>query len=229
LNILVQHPGRQFKDIEGRRTLFTTAEEMETAAVAVKTVEAIEMVAVTVTTAAMMVKAAALLRMAMTVKAAAPLRMATTAESAETAAAVMSMAEKVAADVTNRKAAADTYRRELWCVSSISDVRIMWNITAPLVLPLEVAPPLIPVEELTRSSSPLSMLPEAVSEALGISLSKVLDLYFGELDEVRRGHPIGDDALDRRMLGEQDHKWLQEESRRRDAAEISSYQEDNKV
>jgi hypothetical protein len=25
LNILVQHPGRQFKAIEGRRTLFTTA------------------------------------------------------------------------------------------------------------------------------------------------------------------------------------------------------------
>jgi hypothetical protein len=42
------------------------------------------------------------------------------------------------------------------------------------------------------------MLP---SEALGISLSKVLDLYFGELDEVRRGHLIGE-ALDRRMMGE---------------------------
>jgi hypothetical protein len=27
------------------------------------------------------------------------------------------------------------------------------------------------------------MLPEAVSEVLGISLSEVLDLYFGELDE----------------------------------------------
>jgi hypothetical protein len=45
------------------------------------------------------------------------------------------------------------------------------------------------------------MLPEAVSEALGIRLSEVLDLYFGELDEVRRGRLIGD-ALDRRMLGE---------------------------
>jgi hypothetical protein len=39
------------------------------------------------------------------------------------------------------------------------------------------------------------MLPEAVSEVLGISLSKVLDLYFGELDEVRRGCLIGD-AID---------------------------------
>jgi hypothetical protein len=70
------------------------------------------------------------------------------------------------------------------------------------------------------------MLPEAVSEVLGISLSEVLDLYFGELDEVRRGCLIGD-ALDRRMLGQWDREWLEEESRRRDAAEISSYQEDN--
>jgi hypothetical protein len=45
------------------------------------------------------------------------------------------------------------------------------------------------------------MLPEAVSEALGISLSEVLDLYFGELDDVQRGRLIGD-AIDRRMLGE---------------------------
>jgi hypothetical protein len=47
------------------------------------------------------------------------------------------------------------------------------------------------------------MLPEAMSEALGISLSEVLDLYFRELDKVRRGCLIGD-TLGRRMLGEQD-------------------------
>jgi hypothetical protein len=70
------------------------------------------------------------------------------------------------------------------------------------------------------------MLPEAVSEALGISLSEVLDLYFGELDEVRRGHLIGD-AIDRRMMGEQDREWLEGESQRRSAAEISSHREDN--
>jgi hypothetical protein len=40
------------------------------------------------------------------------------------------------------------------------------------------------------------MLPEAMSEALGISLSEVLALYFGEYDNVRRGHMIGD-AIDR--------------------------------
>jgi hypothetical protein len=66
---------------------------------------------------------------------------------------------------------------------------------------MEVAPSLVPVEELTRSSSPSNMSPEAVSEALGISLSKVLELYFGELDKVRKSRLIGD-ALDRRMLGE---------------------------
>jgi hypothetical protein len=55
------------------------------------------------------------------------------------------------------------------------------------------------------------MLPEAVSEALGISLSKVLNLYFGEFGEVERGHLIGD-AIDRRRMGEQDQEWLEEES-----------------
>jgi hypothetical protein len=70
------------------------------------------------------------------------------------------------------------------------------------------------------------MLPEAMSEALGISLSEVLDLYFGELDEVRRGHLIGD-AIDRRMMGEQDREWLEREVQRREAAELASYREDS--
>jgi hypothetical protein len=47
---------------------------------------------------------------------------------------------------------------------------------------VEVAPALVPVDELTRSSSPSNMLLEAVSEALGISLSEVLALYFGKYD-----------------------------------------------
>jgi hypothetical protein len=59
------------------------------------------------------------------------------------------------------------------------------------------------------------MLPKEVSEALGISLSEVLDLYFGELDEVRRGRLIGD-TLDWRILGERDQEWLEEESRKRE-------------
>jgi hypothetical protein len=70
------------------------------------------------------------------------------------------------------------------------------------------------------------MLPEAISEALGIGLSEVLDLYFGELDEVQGGRLIGD-AIDRRMLGKCDQEWLERESQRRDAAEIASCREDN--
>jgi hypothetical protein len=70
------------------------------------------------------------------------------------------------------------------------------------------------------------MSPEAVSEALGISLSEVLELYFGELDGVRRGCMIGD-ALDMRVMGERDHEQMEEESRRMDAARISLYHEDN--
>jgi hypothetical protein len=61
---------------------------------------------------------------------------------------------------------------------------------------------------------------------LGISLSEVLDLYFRELDKVRRGHLIRD-TLDRRMLSERDQAWLDEESKRRDATIVSSYREDS--
>jgi hypothetical protein len=59
------------------------------------------------------------------------------------------------------------------------------------------------------------MLPEAVSEALGVDLSRVLSLYFGELDDVRRGHLIGE-AIDRRRTIEEGEEWLAEEGRRRD-------------
>jgi hypothetical protein len=47
-------------------------------------------------------------------------------------------------------------------------------------------PLIVPVEELTRTSSGVSALLEAVSEALVISLSEVHDLYFGDMDEVRK-------------------------------------------
>jgi hypothetical protein len=39
-------------------------------------------------------------------------------------------------------------------------------------------------------------LPEAIGEALGISLSEVLNLYFRELDEDTRDHMVWD-AIDR--------------------------------
>jgi hypothetical protein len=69
---------------------------------------------------------------------------------------------------------------------------------------LEVVPPVIvPVEELTRSSPSECLFPEAMSEALGISLSKVLNLYFGELDEVRRDRLIWE-LIDRHRGEEED-------------------------
>jgi hypothetical protein len=83
-------------------------EEMEMAVVAVKTAEALEMaVAVTIMTAVLTIKAAATLVM-------------TTAAAAVTA--------LIEAAVTERAAA--VYRRGCWFISSVSDVRIMWNITA---------------------------------------------------------------------------------------------------
>jgi hypothetical protein len=62
--------------------------------------------------------------------------------------------------------------------------------TAPSVLPVEVVPPVIAVEELTRSSSEdegVGLLMEdlelGVSEALGISLSEVHAWYFRDSDK----------------------------------------------
>jgi hypothetical protein len=46
------------------------------------------------------------------------------------------------------------------------------------------------------------MLLAAVSEALGIDLDSVLHLYFGELDDMRRGRLIGK-AIDRRRAVEE--------------------------
>jgi hypothetical protein len=60
-------------------------------------------------------------------------------------------------------------------------------VTALLVLPSEVVPLVVLVKELTRSSSGASALLDVMREALGISLSEVHDLYFGDLDEVRKG------------------------------------------
>jgi hypothetical protein len=57
-------------------------------------------------------------------------------------------------------------------------------------------------------------LPEAVSEALGISLSKVLNLYFGELDEGIRDCMVWD-AIDRHRDQEEGEEWLAREARRR--------------
>jgi hypothetical protein len=96
-----------------------------------------------------------------------------------------------------------------------------------LVLSLEVVPPwTVPVEDLTRSSPSESLLPEAVSEALGISLSEVLNLYSGELDEDTRDHMVWD-AIDRRRGEEEDMDLLREDRRRADEAEFRSYYKDD--
>jgi hypothetical protein len=69
-------------------------------------------------------------------------------------------------------------------------------------------------------------LSEAVSEALGISLSEVLNLYFGELDEVTKDRMVWD-AIDRRRGEEEDMQWLEERSRRAEEAEFRLYYEDD--
>jgi hypothetical protein len=85
--------------------------------------------------------------------------------------------------------------------------------TAPSVLPLEAAHLVVPVEELTHSSLPASMLPGALSEALGISLSEVMDRYFDGSEESERVRRI-EEALDRRREFEEGEEWLARESRK---------------
>jgi hypothetical protein len=58
------------------------------------------------------------------------------------------------------------------------------------------------------------MLPEALSEALGISLSEVLAHYYSISDLDERGHIIGE-AIDRRRSEEEGEEWLVREARRR--------------
>jgi hypothetical protein len=60
------------------------------------------------------------------------------------------------------------------------------------------------------------MLPEAISEALGISLSEVLDLYFRGINEEQRDHLVWD-AVDRRRMNTEDEAWVEAESQRIDA------------
>jgi hypothetical protein len=57
------------------------------------------------------------------------------------------------------------------------------------------------------------MLPEALSDALGITLSEVLDHYYSVSDLAERGCLIGE-ALDRRRTIEEGEEWLEAESRR---------------
>jgi hypothetical protein len=79
---------------------------------------------------------------------------------------------------------------------------------------MEVAPQLVPVAELACSSSPASMLPTALSEVLGISLSEVMERYFdgsGEDERVRRI----EDAIERKRSDEEGEDWLVGEAHRR--------------
>jgi hypothetical protein len=59
------------------------------------------------------------------------------------------------------------------------------------------------------------MLPEALSDALGVSLSEVLARYYIGSDAVERGRLIGN-ALDRKWSEEEGEEWLAEEARKRE-------------
>jgi hypothetical protein len=58
------------------------------------------------------------------------------------------------------------------------------------------------------------MLPVALSEVLGISLSEVMEHYFNGSSEDERARRIGD-AMDRKRSDEEGEEWLAGEARRR--------------
>jgi hypothetical protein len=60
------------------------------------------------------------------------------------------------------------------------------------------------------------MLPEALSDALGISLSEVLARYYSISDLDERGRIIGE-TIDRRRSEEEGKEWLAREAHRRSA------------
>jgi hypothetical protein len=59
------------------------------------------------------------------------------------------------------------------------------------------------------------MLPEALSEALGISLLEVVNQYYSESDDAKRDRLIGD-ALDQKRMEEEVEEWLWEEAQKAD-------------
>jgi hypothetical protein len=58
------------------------------------------------------------------------------------------------------------------------------------------------------------MLPIALSEVLGISLSDVMEHYFDGSDEGERVRQI-EDTVERRRSNQEDEDWLAREARRR--------------
>jgi hypothetical protein len=62
-------------------------------------------------------------------------------------------------------------------------------------------------------------LPEAISEALGISLSEVLDLYFGGIDKDQQDRLVWD-TINRHRMEVEDREWLERESRRQDYEDL---------
>jgi hypothetical protein len=58
------------------------------------------------------------------------------------------------------------------------------------------------------------MLPAALSEVLGISLSDVMERYFNGSSEDERVHCI-EDAVERKRSEEEGEEWLAREARRR--------------
>jgi hypothetical protein len=63
----------------------------------------------------------------------------------------------------------------------------------------------VPIKELTRLSLSESLLPKAISEALGISLAEVLDLYFRDGDEDMQDHLVWE-VIDRCRINEEDKR-----------------------
>jgi hypothetical protein len=68
--------------------------------------------------------------------------------------------------------------------------------------------------------------PKAISEALGISLSEVFDLYFRDIDEVTRDRLVWE-VIDRRRDDLMERSRFEENTQREQEVEYRTYCEDS--
>jgi hypothetical protein len=82
------------------------------------------------------------------------------------------------------------------------------------VLPVEAARALVPISDLSFSSSATGRLPLALSEVLGISISEVMERYFGGADSPDELVSRVVRETDRMGLEDEGKAWLAREQRR---------------
>jgi hypothetical protein len=95
---------------------------------------------------------------------------------------------------------------------SVSD--LLLRTATPSVLPKEAARALVPISDLSFSLRSTSMLPLALSEALGISLSEVMAMYFDGACSIDEAATQIAEDIDRRIGNGEGETWLANEQQK---------------